>query len=114
MSEMEAWKGTLIEIYIPEIYTTWEQQVTYLQTLGLHFEDLNIEDEWFYERESDVVRCDGKWYKLLKKEKFDPYDSIFKAIKKEDEEIDFILHYYNGGCCFSEALEEALKNMEEE
>ena len=41
------------------------------------------------------------------------YGDIFEAREVKDGEVDFILSYYNGGCSFDEAIEEAIKNMEE-
>jgi len=39
------------------------------------------------------------------------YDGIFEAFLNADGSISFTLKYYNGGCSFNEALEEAFKNM---
>lgn len=36
---------------------------------------------------------------------------IFHAKKNEDGTINFILQYYNGGCSFTEAMDEALKSI---
>lgn len=49
-------------------------------------------------------------YEVEAKEK-DPDDDIFIATKNEDGSIDFEVKYYNGGCSFSEALEEATKGI---
>ena len=38
-------------------------------------------------------------------------DDIFHASKNENGTIDYILNYYNGGCGFSEAIEEALDSL---
>lgn len=40
-------------------------------------------------------------------------DDIFEAIINKDNSITCILSYYNGGCSFTEAVEEALKNLKE-
>lgn len=49
-------------------------------------------------------------YEILKNECFDG-DDIFKAHYDEHKNIDFILNYYNGGCGFNEAIEEALGRL---
>jgi hypothetical protein len=41
------------------------------------------------------------------------YGDIMYARQRSDGQIDFVLEYYNGGCCFSEAIEEALENIKE-
>jgi hypothetical protein len=41
----------------------------------------------------------------------EPYEDIFTAYKDSDGNINYELKYYNGGCCFSEAMEIALKNL---
>lgn len=37
---------------------------------------------------------------------------IFFAEEDSDGDINYVLQYYNGSCSFSEALEEAIENME--
>jgi hypothetical protein len=38
-------------------------------------------------------------------------ESILNATKNEDESINYLLQYNNGGCSFTEALDYALKNI---
>ena len=38
-------------------------------------------------------------------------EDIFHATKMAQGRINFVVSFYNGGCCLSEALEEALKNI---
>ena len=45
----------------------------------------------------------------VKRNEYDDADDIFESSKNEDGTIDFQVKYYNGGCGFGEALEEALK-----
>lgn len=40
------------------------------------------------------------------------YTDVFQANKNEDETINFVVAYYNGGCSFGEAIEEAINNMD--
>jgi len=41
----------------------------------------------------------------------DPDEDIFEATKNADGTISFVTKYYNGGCSFNEAIEEALKKL---
>lgn len=109
MSDYEHWKGTLKEIEIPKEFDSWEKQVEYLQSQGYHFEDLDLEDKWYSGGDSDCVLVNDKWYKVTKEER-DIDDDIIEAEQNGDF-IRFELRYYNGGCCFSEALEEAVKKL---
>lgn len=52
---------------------------------------------------------DAAVYEVEAEEK-DPDDDIFRATKNEDGSIDFEVKYYNGGCSFNEALDEAIRN----
>jgi hypothetical protein len=46
----------------------------------------------------------------VQKEDVDTESDIFKATKNPDGNFEFEVRYYNGGCGFEEAIEEALKN----
>lgn len=46
------------------------------------------------------------------KEEIDPDNDIFNATLKDNGEIEFEVRYYNGGCSFDEAIEEAFKNID--
>jgi CRISPR/Cas system-associated protein Cas10 (large subunit of type III CRISPR-Cas system) len=55
-----------------------------------------------------AVDIDGLVYEV-QKEYIDPYSDIFKSSKNDDGTIDFEIKYYNGACCFYEAIDYALK-----
>lgn len=59
----------------------------------------------------DYAICNGNIYEVIKNECYD-YSDIFISNKNTDGTISFTLSYYNGSCEFGEALEEAIKNME--
>jgi type III restriction enzyme len=50
-------------------------------------------------------------YEIIEQHNYD-YDDIFEAILNGDGTINFILNYNNGGCCFNEALDYAMKKLE--
>lgn len=51
-------------------------------------------------------------YEVIQMKDLDDLD-IFNMSKNNDGTFDFTLSYYNGGCCFSEAIGYAFENMEE-
>ena len=57
----------------------------------------------------DAVEIDGQIY-TVEKEYADPDVDIFKSTKNDDGTIDFEVKYYNGGCCFNEAIDAALSD----
>jgi hypothetical protein len=70
-------------------------------------------DEYIYEEESgfQYTFINGKLYEFVSHAEDRDYCDIYNASRAEDGEIEFTLQYYNGGCCFSEALEAALKKL---
>ena len=64
-------------------------------------------EDWSYKK---YVIYNGNIYKADMKES-DPYSNMAIATKKEDGTIDFEVRYYNGGCSFSEAIEDALRKI---
>ncbi len=62
-----------------------------------------------YDHYYDAVEIDGMVY-AVEKTDIDPDYDIFNSTKNEDGTIDFEVKYYNGGCGFNEAIDEALKD----
>ena len=56
------------------------------------------------------VLIDGKVY-TVERTAYEDYDDIFEAERLSDGKISFHVKYYNGGCGFSEAIDESIKNM---
>lgn len=50
-------------------------------------------------------------YEIIEKESFDVESDIFYATQNLDGTIDYHVMYYNGGCSFNEAIDEAIRNM---
>ncbi|MBT2759920.1 hypothetical protein [Paenibacillus sp. ISL-20] len=68
-------------------------------------------EEFFLDENFDkAVIIDGMIY-LAEKEAVDSDSDIFKVKKINDNEIEFEVRYYNGGCSFNEAIDEAFNNM---
>ena len=56
----------------------------------------------------DAVEVDGLVY-TVEKEYVAGDEDIFRSSINDDGTINFEVKYYNGGCSFNEAVEEALK-----
>lgn len=52
-------------------------------------------------------------YRIISKQQIDYDESTFDLTKLQDEEYKYNVRYYNGGCCFSEAIQYAFKENEE-
>lgn len=65
-------------------------------------------EDWFREEYygKALVIDDTVWVADNKTQ--DPDDGIFEATKNEDGSYSYVLQYYNGGCCWEEALLSAL------
>lgn len=56
------------------------------------------------------IEINGILYEVMESTYCEDED-IFEASKNEEGTISFLVSYYNGGCSFSEAIEIALKEM---
>ncbi len=66
--------------------------------------------EWLLENfHEHYIDIGDSWYKILEDTELSEGDNIFWSKENEDGTIDYVVQYYNGGCCLSEALEVALK-----
>tara|TARA_R110000824_G_C15048812_1_gene661209 strand:- start:601 stop:873 length:273 start_codon:yes stop_codon:yes gene_type:complete len=61
-----------------------------------------------YDLEDEAVLIDGLVFTVEKTE-FDECEDIFESVKNPDGTIDFQVKYYDGGCGFNEAIENALE-----
>ena len=104
MSETEAYTGvlkptgkTLKEVMDDQIFPSYY--------------DKNDEDdvnEFFMDLfHQDMILVNGMVYEVEKEDKSD--GDIFESTILENGNIKFTVQYYNGGCSFDEAIEEALK-----
>jgi hypothetical protein len=113
MSEQETMKGKIKEIFCGdeedmEIFAKElckKNRYDYTEFCGSYLECLI--DEGY----KDYIITNNKIYEILETKDFE-YNDIFEAEGNSDGTISFIVSYYNGGCSFNEAIEEALDNME--
>lgn len=104
MSATEHTRGRLIPTFkTVEEYLEGETYSTSYSSLEEYFKD------FYYEA---AVLINGYVFEVESKS-IEPYDDIFEAELNDDGSYNFEVKYYNGGCCFSEAIEEALDNCKE-
>jgi len=61
---------------------------------------------------SKVVIANDDIYEVVENRELE-YEDISMATTNADGTISYVIQYYNGGCGFSEALESALKKLDE-
>ncbi len=108
MSETVHYRGELTPLNVSDI-EIWAEKI---------LKDNNVKPEDYYdsfeeqlvEELEDYIVLSGQAYKI-KKEQIDVNDDIIEAAKLPGGNISFELRYYNGGCGFGEALEEAVSGI---
>lgn len=111
MSETESYMGRLYPLGIPK--GTIQEQVDFIERQGykISYEDGFIESKDIFCYAIDDFHK-RQWFRVLDNKKVDPYESVFEANRGLGGLIHYSLRYSNGGCCFEEALEEAIDNLE--
>jgi hypothetical protein len=115
MSEVESHVGTLVKIGFRKGMTTEEKAK-------------EVCKKWF--RKTELEPCYTDWTEYLQEEGYKEFvivngeiyhilsdrelsdEDIFYAEENKDGTISYTLRYYNGGCCFSSAVETALRQMQ--
>ena len=116
MSETEGYTGTAYVVK-PKENESLEQLCQRLCTEN----DINEKDSWNDTWEAQLqddfpekyVVVDSVVYDVSHKEDLD-IDYLCEASKISDDKIKFSLIYYNGGTCFAEMFENAVKNISKE
>ena len=102
MSETEHYKGKL--------KPTGKTVDQYMEGVVVPEYYSNKEDYFRDEMYETTIEISGEVYEITR-EYVPEYEDIFTATLCEDYTIDFEVKYYNGGCGFGEALEEAVKGI---
>ena len=106
MSEQEFHAGKVKKIEVEG--KTWEDKVNYLKSKGYTIEDW---DEEFIESDEVIYIHERKeFYEII--DHFEGDDYTAKAWKNNDNTINFVLSFYNGGTYFGEALGDALDKLD--
>ena len=110
MSGMELWTGTLYPINIPGEHKTFKQQVSYLESLGHVFVDLDLEEEYFCVSETKLIYRNKRWWDIKGDECDDHY--LQKYRRNVGGSLDFVSYFHNGGTCLSEELGEIIDEVD--
>lgn len=112
MSETKHYKGKLIPLDIIDNVEHTAQLILRGENIAPDTESYEHYTDQLYDMLGyDYLTTNDMIYQV-QREECDPYDDIINATKNDDGSIDFEVKYSNGGCCFSEALEEAVGKME--
>lgn len=114
MSEMVHYSGKLQLVdKLPN--ETLEEQCKRILAKHNYFELDSYCDSWremlyeeLYER---YVIANNTIYEVVEKKHRSIDEDIFEAHANLDGSIEYEVMYYNGGCSFNEAIEEALENL---
>jgi hypothetical protein len=99
MSETEHIKGKLIP--------TGKTVIEFIGDVKFKTWHSDADDYFMDEYHEKAVEINGEVY-IVESINIEPYEDIFNSNKNDDGTIDFEVKYYNGGCGFNEAIEEAL------
>lgn len=88
-----------------DIYNRMSEKFGEVSNYELIYEFSSIEDKY--------AIVNNSLYEILSKTELDCEEDIYEADVDIDDNINFHLMYYNGGCSFDEALEEAIKKLSE-
>jgi hypothetical protein len=110
LSETVHYKGVLRKVERQEEETLEAQCKRLLGNKELPSYFDSYEEYLVDENYQNITIQNGIVYQV-EKEDVDPYSDIFRASISDNGEIEFEVRYYNGGCGFDEAIEDALKNI---
>lgn len=113
MSQIEFHTGTARKVKFSEGLSL-QEKVDELKLRGFIFEYEDVESNDLHCDELAYMYNSGDFYQLLKHTRLDEDQDISIASKNPDGTIDFTLQFYNGGCGFEEAFEEAVDKVEKE
>lgn len=110
MSETVHYKGVLKRIKKYEGETLEEQCKRLLENkeLPTYFDSYQ---EYLVDQNYQEITVQNNVVYRVEKETVEQDSGIFKANLKGNGDIEFETRYYNGGCGFNEAIEEALMNI---
>lgn len=111
MSEMVTKIGSLQKIEIQDNLENTCKMIC--NNMDRHILPNNYESWIEYVRDRlyrDYVIVNDTLYKIINNIDIDE-DDLFFIRKTQDNNLEYVVRYYNGSCCLSEALEKALNNM---
>lgn len=116
MSETVYYKGKLKEVSkLPN--ETLEQQCKRvlnnknIKNLHKYYGDWTVYMNYEFSDEYYINYKNSTLYSIINKEGVNTDEDFFHAKSNNNNEIEFEVQYYNGGCGFDEALDEAIENI---
>ena len=113
MSDTEHIKGKVKLLKFPKNYSFQDKIIFLVESGQLKENSYCVNSEWI-EPDQDFIVANGQIFEVLEKEDLDPYDDISQLRKMTPDTYEFEFKFYNGGTCFSEMLEDALKAQKDE
>lgn len=115
MSSMETHIGKLQRFIRDPDETDVQYVKRFLRYKSIKFKDTDGSEEVFEVFYDEMYKL-AVWYKSYIYEVIEDFKTsgqdIFHAVEnKAKNEIDFTVQYYNGGCCFDEAIGKALSKI---
>ena len=110
MSEQEIRIGKCKEFQFGE-GLSFEDKVKNLAERGYEIPDIEAAVKERYFDNNELFAIDDRIFLVLEDVETD-FDDIAHATIDDKGIISYVLKYYNGGTCFTEMIEEAVKNME--
>lgn len=106
MSDTVHYTGTLTPI-TATIGLDFVDAIDKLKSIGHEIEEIDYDEQWISDPKIIYFK---KQFFLVEKNELDAYNDIFRC-EKIDNYYKFEVKFYNGGCGFHEALEEAFKQL---
>jgi hypothetical protein len=111
MSEVVHYRGTLTRVEKLESESLEDQCKRLSGNKRLQSYHDSYQEQLVHDNYQDYVILDDVLYSV-KKQDIDPDEDISRMTENEDGTLSFEVKYYNGGCSFDEAIEEAFGNKE--
>lgn len=111
MSQVETIKGKLRRVHNKEKAPMIDLMKMVLNEHNIKYDaddEDDIKDSFYDKFYDDYVVVGDDMYHVENRVDLREED-VFESFENEDGSIDFLVQYYNGGCSFGEAVEEALK-----
>ena len=115
MSEVNTIKGKLREVYNKEKVSVIELMKMILNENNIEYnvgDEDNIKDSFYDRFYDDYVIVGDRMFHVESRKDLREED-IFEASRNSDGTYDFLVQFYNGGCSFGEAIEEAMKKIKD-
>lgn len=109
MSHTETHIGRAVRLEMPEDKEVWAENT---------LKELKAERDDYYDSAFEQVTEDGKHYLLIagqlyaiENKELGEGEDINNAVVNPDGSISYVLQFYNGGCYFTEALEDLIETV---